>query len=353
LPPPGAGPTLYVLPRSATDDYWYQRLPSADRVAEVSAPDGGPAVEAFVLRPGELQVGSSASAVDLDFSGVARLTGAEVPAAAQAGDPLFATFSWRIEKPPPDGVKFFVHLVDAAGQTWAQYDEDVYPTPEWRVGQTLLVRHPLLIPADAPVGSYVLEVGLESAKGVGLNATNADGQSIGTSWRSPRISMIRPQIPPSPTTLGIARPLNALFGDSVRLIGASRPPPSVLDGDSVAITLYWQVTRAPAGDLETVIQAVGRDGTVVARTARPPTGGVWPAHDWKPGDLIVDHQLVLIPAGAAPGPLVLAVGLSDAAGRPLPSSASAQTVPVANLTVTARPRSRTTVKIGHPLDVEF
>ncbi|MGH2459349.1 MAG: glycosyltransferase family 39 protein [Chloroflexota bacterium] len=353
LPPPGAGPTLYVLPRSATDDDWYQRLPAADRVAEVNGPDGGPAVEAFVLRPGELQPDPTAPAVSLDFGGVARLIGAEVPRAGQAGDPLVATFYWQIEQPPADGVKFFVHLDDSAGQTWAQYDEDVYPVSEWRTGQTLLVRRPLLIPAGAPVGSYVLHVGLERANGQGLNATNETGQAVGTFWTSEPISTIRPQRPPSLASLGIARPLNVIFGDSVRLVGASLPPRSVLDGDSVEITFYWQVIRAPARDLETVIQVEGKAGAVVARSARPPTDGVWPAHDWRPGDVIVDRQQVLIPAGTAAGPLTLTAGLTDADGQPLRATGSPAHISIGSLTVTPRPRSPAAVKIGHPLDVAF
>lgn len=354
LPPPGAAPTLYVLPRTATDDYWYGRLPAADRVADVVAPDHGPAVQAFVLRPDALRPGSNASTIAFDFAGIARLLAAEVPPAAQAGGPLAPTFYWQIEKRPDEAVKFFVHLVDATGQTWTQYDEDVYPVSEWQAGQMLLVRRAILIPDDVPIGAYTLEVGLERASGEGLAATNQAGQSVGTSWRSGTISIIRPQRPPALSQLGIERPLDVLFGDSVRLVGVSSAPTTAMDGDAVAITLFWQVVRAPGGDLETIVQAVDRAGGVAAQVARPPTGGVWPARDWKPGDVVVDRQRVLIPAGTAPGSVTLTVGLRDATGRLLPPAGfSTVHVPIGGLTVRARPRSATTVTISHPQEVAF
>src|SRR5207247_9164895 len=78
LPLPDAGPILYVLPRSAIDPYWLDRLPAADRVASATAPDGGPAVEAFVLRPGELTPTSRLNA-PVSFGGGARLIGAGPP----------------------------------------------------------------------------------------------------------------------------------------------------------------------------------------------------------------------------------------------------------------------------------
>jgi len=355
LPPPGAGPTLYVLPRSATDSDWYQRLPAADRVADVLAPDHGPAVEAFVLTPDSLSPPSSASTPDLDVAGIARLTGAEVPPAVQAGLSIAPTLYWRIEQPPPEPVKFFVHLVDATGQTWAQYDEDVYPAAEWRPGQMLLVRRPLPIPADVPSGSYVLQAGIERANGQGLAATDQAGQSAGTFWQSPPVSVIRPQQPPALSTLGFGRAMNVLFGGAVRLVGVSIAPATVQDGDSVAVTLFWQVVRTPSSDLTTVIEAASPAGAIAARSSQSTTGGVWPARDWKPGDIVVDRQRVLIPAGTASGPVTLTVGLHDAANQPLrPSGAASPLIAIGNLSITARPRPATTVvTISHPLDVSF
>jgi hypothetical protein len=358
LPSPGAGPTLYVLPRTASDDYWYKALPANSRVTEVAAPDTGPAVEAFVLdssstvsTSGPPKTGDFPS---VDYSGVARLVGADVPTLLQAGQPSSPAFFWRLEQPPTEGVKFFVHLIDSSGQGWSQYDEEVYPPSQWHSGQTLIVRYPLTIPATVPLGTYTIEAGLERPSGVAMPATNAAGQSNGTVWRSPPIPLVRAVQPPDVASLRVGRPLDVTFGNVLRLVGVSVPAGPVEDGDGITLTFYWQVINAAPGALNTVVQAVDGSGKVVGQAIRPPTGGVWPSRDWKPRDIVVDRQRLLIPAGVPPGTLTLTVGLRDDAKQPLqPTSQTTSQLPIGTLSVQTRPRSTATVTIGHPQAVVF
>jgi 4-amino-4-deoxy-L-arabinose transferase-like glycosyltransferase len=357
LPPPGSDTTLYVLPRTATDDYWYKALPAASRVAQVMAPDTGPAVEAFVLDPattlstGAARTGDFPSA---DFAGVARLVDADVPTLLQAGQPSSPAFFWRLEQPPSEPLKFFVHLIDSSGQGWTQYDEEVYPTSEWRPGQTLIVRYPLNIPSTVPLGTYAIEAGLERANGAALTATNAAGQASGTIWRSPPITMVRAVQPPDVASLRIGRPMDVTFGSAIRLVGASAPAGPVQDGDSITLTLYWQVAAAAPAALNTVIQEVDSGGKVVGQAIRPPTDGVWPSRDWKAGDVVVDRQRLVIPAGLPSGSLTLTVGLRDGPEHALlPAVQPAAQVPIGTVSVQARSRPTMAVTIGHPQPVTF
>src|SRR4029077_5080524 len=112
LPPPGAGPTLYVLPRTAVDTFWFGYLRADHRVATVLAPDGDPAVEAFVLKPGELPATPARTNPGVVFAGVARLTGVDLPTSASAGQSISSTLTWQLERTPDGPVMFFVHLVD-------------------------------------------------------------------------------------------------------------------------------------------------------------------------------------------------------------------------------------------------
>lgn len=354
MPPPGSGPTLYVLPRTATAGYWYDRIPASDRVARVMAPDHGPAVEAFVLGPDSLPPKPGTIPLAVDFGGVARLVGAEIPPSAPAGSAAYPTLYWQIEKQPSEDLKFFVHLTDATGHTWAQYDENVYPAAEWHPGQRLIVRQKLAIPDDVPVGSYTLQVGIEQANGTALSANAQGGHADGNFWRSPPLAVTRPSHPPALATLPIQHPLNAVFGDAVRLAGASITPSTLQDGDSAQVTLFWEVARQPSSNLQTEIQVLGSNGAVVYQQEHAPTGGVWPAQDWRAGDVVVDRQTVLVPAGTPAGSVALKVGLRDEQGHMLQlSGQSTPLVAIGSLLVKERPRSAVTVSIPHRQEVAF
>ncbi len=357
LPPPGSGPTLYVLPRTAVDPAWYERLPATQRVAELTAPDGGPAVEAFVLDSTTLR--PTGNVADLgsrgpSFGGVARLVAADVPPLAQPGLPITPTFFWQIERLPDQPLRFFVHLVDSAGEGWAQFDEEVYPAAEWQVGQIVVVRRSLPIPVGVPLGRYTLQIGLERPNGDALAVRDAAGHSAGTSWQSPAVGMVRPPRPPDIASLDVGRPADVVFGGTLKLIGSQLAESRVQDGDTITLTLFWQVLAPAPGGVDSVVQAIDARGAVVGETVRPPTGGVWPWEDWQPGDVLVDRQHLLLPAGTAPGPLILAVGLRTASGQPLaPLGRPVSTVPIGTVALAARPRSFASVNGGHPLNVAF
>jgi 4-amino-4-deoxy-L-arabinose transferase-like glycosyltransferase len=366
LPPPGAGPTLYVLPRTAVDTYWYGHLPADHRIATILAPDGDPAVEAFVLQPGDLPSAPSAPAPSaspgIDFAGVARLTGADVPTTAPAGQSISPTLTWQLARTPEGPVKFFVHLVDQNGQDWAQSDEEVYPAAEWQPGQVLLMHQPFAIPDLVPPGTYTLQVGLERPDGVALAARDAAGQPAGTVWHSPPLTITRPANPSDPTHLALDRRLDIVFravtggapAGLIRLVGVAGLSPTAQDGDNGDLTLYWQVVALPPGNLEVVLQAVDAAGRVVGQVSRAPTGGVWPVRDWQAGDLVVDRQRLVIPAGTPPGPLSLQVSLRGSDGQLLqPAGQAAPDVVVGSLLLSARSRPALTVTIGHPQSVTF
>jgi hypothetical protein len=167
--------------------------------------------------------------------------------------------------------------------------------------------------------------------------------------------MVRAAQPPDVATLHVGRPMDVTFGSAIRLVGASAPTGPVQDGDSLGLTIYWQVTAAAPAALNTVVQAVDPGGKVVGQSIRPTTGGVWPSRDWKPGDVVVDRQRLVIPAGLPSGSLTLTVGLRDRPDHPLlPSTGAPAQVPIGMLSVQARPRAATVaVTIDHPQPVAF
>ena len=355
LPPPGSGPTLYVLPRSAIDRSLYQVLPANGRVDQVIGPDGAPAVEAFVLlADSATAIGSAATGKDgtagVNFGGFARLERADISSLLQAGVATIPTFAWRLGKTGGTSVKFYLHLVDSSGETWSQFDDEVYPSDEWQVDQILLVRPRLEIPQFVPPGRYHLDVGIERANGSAVTVLANGGQNQGSSWESPEVTMVRPPASPDPTTLAVGQRINVAVGDSVRLLGVDLPPKPIMDGDFVSLTLYWQVVRSPAANAQTYVAAVDSVGSTVGESNRPPTGGSWPPGDWRPGDVVVDRQTLLVPAGTKPGLLTIVAGF--ASGRD-PTPLATLKIPVGTVTVSARPQAAPIMAPTHVQIVQF
>ncbi|HIQ01135.1 MAG TPA: hypothetical protein EYH30_03245 [Anaerolineales bacterium] len=79
---------------------------------------------------------------------------------AVAGGSLSLLTIWRVESPPPDPLKVFVHLLDAEGRRRAQHDGLGSPPQGWALGDLILQKHTLDLPSDLEVGTCVVQVGL-------------------------------------------------------------------------------------------------------------------------------------------------------------------------------------------------
>lgn len=82
-----------------------------------------------------------------------------------AGDTLFLTMYWQVERPLPEDLTGFVHLVSRDGQrAYGLMDRrlggDLYPTSRWPVGEVVRQDFPLPVGPQTPPGEYLLEVGV-------------------------------------------------------------------------------------------------------------------------------------------------------------------------------------------------
>jgi hypothetical protein len=65
--------------------------------------------------------------------------------------------------PPPDAdYHAFAHVVDADGQRWGQHDLAGFPTASWRAGDLVLTRFQIEVGAEAPPGTYWVNLGMYS-----------------------------------------------------------------------------------------------------------------------------------------------------------------------------------------------
>jgi hypothetical protein len=98
------------------------------------------------------------------FAEVIHLTQAAYTPKLEPGSAFLLELHWQTVMPLSEAYHVFIHLLDEQGQIIAQADSQpgqwTRPTPTWRVGETIVDRHGLWLPAEMTPGDYHLLVGL-------------------------------------------------------------------------------------------------------------------------------------------------------------------------------------------------
>lgn len=192
---------------------------------------------------------------------------------------------------------------------------DDYPAIRWLTGGETLVfpatgEGLLILPRSAEGGRVWIEERLGTPSRL-PTPSGPDGRPAFHAYRIPAGEF------PAPT-----HPLHADFGHAVVLEGYDllTPPRS---GEQVEVVLYWRVA-APVtpGDLLPIARLTDAWGSVWGE-ARP---FHYPAEQWAPGEVVLDHLSVPVAPGAPPGDYSLQVGFyaaSTATSLPLVDASGA------------------------------
>jgi len=213
-----------------------------------------------------------------------------------------------------EGIVPYVASIHYRHPTVAFLAED-YPRVKWLTGGETLVfpsqgEGLLILPRSADRSQPWIEeqLGAEAALST---PSGPDGRPAFHAYR------IRPVAIPTPT-----HPLTADFGHAVTLLGYDLLgiPRS---GGTVEVVLYWRVDgKARPGDLLTTAALIDPWDEVWGET-RP---FHYPAEEWTPGEVWLDHLSVPVTAGAPPGKYQLRVGFyaaSDGSSLPVLNTAGA------------------------------
>ncbi|MCP4536118.1 MAG: glycosyltransferase family 39 protein [Chloroflexi bacterium] len=82
---------------------------------------------------------------------------------AVPGKPLTLLTYWRVEQPPPNSLRIFVHLMGESDIPVAQHDGLGSPSRGWSSGDWIVQKHVIQLPSDLPAGLYTPQLGLYNA----------------------------------------------------------------------------------------------------------------------------------------------------------------------------------------------
>ncbi|WP_198136030.1 hypothetical protein [Roseiflexus castenholzii] len=126
------------------------------------------AIAGVWVREKQLQAGSVINPATISVTRIGRdiaLLGYTImPPRLRAGGAADLILWWRSLNDNLDERSVLIHLIDAAGNKYAQADgppaEGVLPTSRWRAGLTVVDARQFRLPADLPPGDYTLLVGM-------------------------------------------------------------------------------------------------------------------------------------------------------------------------------------------------
>ena len=109
----------------------------------------------------------------------------------------------------------------------------------------------------------------------------------------------------------ITNPLAVELGDEIGLLGYELAPDRPVLGQSLALTLTWQLDRPVAQDLHVFVHLLDENGGIVAQADGVPQGGSRPTWSWQPGEVLQDSYQLAVPAELDSGRYRLLAGMYD------------------------------------------
>jgi hypothetical protein len=229
------------------------------------------------------------------------------------GGEIEASLTWQAVDPPEEayGVRF--QLTPAGSEEPAlTHDAGLWPgrhpTSAWLAEEKVRSFHAVPVPRDFPGGDYVLAAVLISPDGEALGSPVEVG-GVSVSSRPHSFELPQPQVP-----------VDAVFGDSIRLLGYDLSASTVEAAGQFDLTLYWQSMEGVEEDYTVFVHLYHpSEDAILGQHDSPPGAGQIPTGTWLPGEVVADpHTIVLEPVDVS-GEAPLGVGLYlPATGERLP-----------------------------------
>lgn len=233
---------------------------------------------------------------DIWFDQLVRLRGYDIqPDPVAAGEKLTVRLYWEVMNQPPGDYLLFVHLIDEAGTMVTQRDTHPgagkFPASQWRQGDRFVDTISLTLPETAYPAAATLFVGLYVPDGYRLGVRDGQGQGLGDAYAVAQVDLVA-------QNGRFPNPQDANFENGLRLVGYEYSGRVFAPGQTVMVTLYWEVLdEARLGYLRPQLRPTDSE-TAVADAPRQ-------------GNILTDIHHVTIPPTAAEGEYVLDLYLFD------------------------------------------
>jgi len=233
------------------------------------------------------------------------------PRALRPGQSFDVTLYWQALQPIETNYWLLIQLLDSSGRPIAHSTTlpylSRYATVLWRPGDLFADHYGLTIVQDAMPGAAELSILFDARTPSPETEWMLDGQPVGE--RLPLTTL--KVVPASQPVYQPIHPMSVRFGNDARLTGYDLSAPSARAGQTLTVTLYWQVLQPSQPDARVFLHLICPDGQLVAQDDSVPGGGEYPSAIWSPGDAIRDeHTLEILPEARA-GACTLSTGLYD------------------------------------------
>ncbi|MBX3056839.1 MAG: glycosyltransferase family 39 protein [Anaerolineae bacterium] len=293
--PPGLPPSAYQVEVALFDAATQSQLPlfAANGAFVGMTQSVGPVQTRLRPEPASATQFGSPVALMQDWGSLRLLAGRDFPPRSVVnGDNLLLDLFWRADDALSPGLQVEVTLGDVTViQPLSRFD-----TGNWRPGEIIHEKTAVPIPVTMPGGVYEL----------GIRPLTADGEPLGEAHSVGQVEVIALDrqftLPPD-----VAMRRDDRFGEQMIFKGAEIPTGALTAGETMNLTLYWQVAQKSDHLLATFVHLLDENGQLVAQSDQWP-GGL-PAHLWAARQVITDVHTLTLPADAPPGPYHLAIGL--------------------------------------------
>lgn len=293
--PPGLPPSTYQVEVALFDAVTQAQLPlfATDGAFVGMAQPVGQVQTSLRPEPVSATQFDPPIALIKDWGSLRLLGGRDFPPPSVVnGDNLLLDLYWRADDTLPPGLQVEVTV----GELVVRQPLSRFDSGNWRPGEIIHEKTAVPIPVELPGG--VVELW--------LRPLTAAGEPLGEAHPVGQIEVIALDrqfaLPPDVPVLRHDR-----FGEQMDLQGAALPITPLTAGETISLTLYWQVAQKPDQIVSAFVHLLDENGGIVAQSDQWP-GGL-PAHLWAAGQVIADNHTLTLPADAPPGPYHLAIGL--------------------------------------------
>jgi hypothetical protein len=211
-----------------------------------------------------------------------------------SGDPVSFGLFWLPRKSLPAGLNLEINLGDAV-----QVIQPLSRTPseEWQFDTLIHEKYSFQTPPELDAGEYEL----------GIRPLSSDGRPLSGEPVSLGAVALKSSDRLFELPADMDATLNYQVGTDLRLRGIILDTPAIRLGETVQLTLVWQVEIPPEEVVTAFVHLVAPDDSIPAQEDRWP--GLTLSTSWAAGQVIVDTYAIALPAGAPPGIYRVAVGL--------------------------------------------